>query len=148
MNWTPGAHASTFGGNPVCIAAAMATMDLLESEYLENARRVGAFLLDRLADWPVCHKIVGDVRGKGLMIAIEFEARSKVSLATFADVLRVLEAQPVPLRDVPRRSGVSKEAVSMALGVLVKRGLVAVAQNPVGTPGKAARPRRSRGWPG
>jgi 4-aminobutyrate aminotransferase len=71
MDWKPGAHASTFGGNPVSVAAALATMDLLESQYIENARRAGEFLMDRMADWPVCHKIVGDVRGKGLMIGVE-----------------------------------------------------------------------------
>ena len=71
MDWTPGAHASTFGGNPVCVAAALATMDLLEEQYIENARKVGAFLLGRMADWPARHRIVGDVRGKGLMIGVE-----------------------------------------------------------------------------
>ena len=71
MDWKPGAHASTFGGNPVSIAAALATMDLLETQYIENARRAGEFLMDYMADWPVCHKIVGDVRGKGLMIGVE-----------------------------------------------------------------------------
>jgi 4-aminobutyrate aminotransferase len=71
MDWKPGAHASTFGGNPVCVAAALATMDLLQSQYMENARRVGEFLLGRMAGWPARHPIVGDVRGKGLMIGVE-----------------------------------------------------------------------------
>jgi 4-aminobutyrate aminotransferase len=71
MDWKPGAHASTFGGNPVSIAAALATMDLLETQYIENARRVGEFLMLRMADWPARHRIVGDVRGKGLMIGVE-----------------------------------------------------------------------------
>jgi 4-aminobutyrate aminotransferase len=71
MDWKPGAHASTFGGNPVCIAAALATMDLLETQYIENARRVGEHLMGRMADWPERHRIVGDVRGKGLMIGVE-----------------------------------------------------------------------------
>ena len=71
MDWKPGAHASTFGGNPVCIAAALATVDLLEAQYIENARQVGGFLLGRMADWPARHRIVGDVRGKGLMIGVE-----------------------------------------------------------------------------
>jgi 4-aminobutyrate aminotransferase len=72
MNWAPGAHASTFGGNPVCIAAALATVDLLERRYMENARRIGDYILKRTADWTNKFKIVGDVRGKGLMIGIEF----------------------------------------------------------------------------
>ena len=71
MDWKPGAHASTFGGNPVCVAAALATMDLLEAQYIENARRVGEFLIGRMADWPARLRIVGDVRGKGLMIGVE-----------------------------------------------------------------------------
>ena len=71
MDWKPGAHASTFGGNPVSIAAALATMDLLETQYIENARRVGEFLMGHMADWPVRHRIVGEVRGKGLMIGVE-----------------------------------------------------------------------------
>jgi 4-aminobutyrate aminotransferase len=71
MDWKPGAHATTFGGNPVCVAAALATVDLLETQYIENARRMGEFLFARMADWPAKHKIVGDVRGKGLMIGVE-----------------------------------------------------------------------------
>jgi 4-aminobutyrate aminotransferase len=71
MDWKPGAHASTFGGNPVSVAAALVTMDLLEAQYIENARRVGGFLMGRMADWPARHRIVGDVRGKGLMIGVE-----------------------------------------------------------------------------
>src|SRR5580700_833306 len=71
MDWKPGAHASTFGGNPVSVAAALVTMDLLEAQYIENARRVGEFLMNKMADWPARHRIVGDVRGKGLMIGVE-----------------------------------------------------------------------------
>jgi 4-aminobutyrate aminotransferase len=71
MDWKPGAHASTFGGNPVCIAAALATVKLIENGYMRNAARMGEFLLKRMADWPEKHKIVGDVRGQGLMIGVE-----------------------------------------------------------------------------
>jgi 4-aminobutyrate aminotransferase len=46
-------------------------MDLLETQYIDNARRIGEFLIQRMADWPARHKIVGDVRGKGLMIGVE-----------------------------------------------------------------------------
>jgi 4-aminobutyrate aminotransferase len=87
MDWTPGAHASTFGGNPVCVAAALATMDLLEEQYIENARRVGAFLLGRMADWPARHRIVGDVRGKGLMIGVEIVRDAIVDMAFEKGVL-------------------------------------------------------------
>ncbi len=71
MNWTPGAHASTFGGNPVCLAAAQATLDLLEKQYIENSRRLGEHIFAKLSQWPAKHRIVGDVRGKGLMIGVE-----------------------------------------------------------------------------
>ena len=71
MNWKPGSHGTTFGGNPVCIAAGLATAELIASQYLENARRMGDFLFSRLADWPGKFKIVGEVRGRGLMIGVE-----------------------------------------------------------------------------
>ncbi len=72
MDWIPGSHASTFGGNPVCIAAALATLDVIEKEgLLHNSQAVGQHMLDRMADWPKKHKIVGDVRGRGLMVGVE-----------------------------------------------------------------------------
>jgi 4-aminobutyrate aminotransferase len=71
MDWVPGSHASTFGGNPVSIAAALATMDIIEREGLANAARVGSMMLERLAGWTTSHPLVGDVRGRGLMIGIE-----------------------------------------------------------------------------
>jgi 4-aminobutyrate aminotransferase len=71
MNWVPGSHASTFGGNPVAIAAALATMDVIEREGLANAASMGEAFLSRLRDWPAKHPIVGEVRGRGLMIGIE-----------------------------------------------------------------------------
>jgi 4-aminobutyrate aminotransferase len=72
MDWIPGSHASTFGGNPICIAAALATLDVIERENLmRNATEVGNHMLKRMADWPKKHKLVGDVRGRGLMIGVE-----------------------------------------------------------------------------
>jgi 4-aminobutyrate aminotransferase len=71
MDWKPGSHASTFGGNPVCIAAALATLDILEREGIANAASMGAKMFDRLKSWPGAHPLVGDVRGRGLMIGIE-----------------------------------------------------------------------------
>jgi len=72
MTWPPGAHASTFGGNPVAVAAALATIRLLEEELLENVQRVGAAMLARMGGWPGRFRCVGDVRGLGLMIGVEF----------------------------------------------------------------------------
>ena len=72
MDWVPGSHASTFGGNPVCIAAAMATLDVIEKEgLLRNSQEVGDHMMKRMAAWPSRHPIVGDVRGRGLMIGVD-----------------------------------------------------------------------------
>ena len=71
MNWVPGSHASTFGGNPVCIAAALATIDVIEREGIKNAATVGEKMLERLRPWVAKHNTVGEVRGRGLMIGIE-----------------------------------------------------------------------------
>jgi 4-aminobutyrate aminotransferase len=71
MDWGPGAHASTFGGNPVACAAALETIRLLEEKYIANAARVGEYIMGRIVDWPHKHRFVGQVRGRGLMIGIE-----------------------------------------------------------------------------
>jgi 4-aminobutyrate aminotransferase len=71
MTWLPGAHASTFGGNPVAIAASLATIELLETELLQNAAETGAYLLDGCRNLMEKHELIGDVRGKGLMIGLE-----------------------------------------------------------------------------
>jgi 4-aminobutyrate aminotransferase len=79
MDWVAGSHASTFGGNPVAIAAALATLDVIEKERLiENAASVGKHILQRMAEWPASLKLVGDVRGRGLMIGVEI-VKDKVS---------------------------------------------------------------------
>jgi 4-aminobutyrate aminotransferase len=71
MRWTPGAHASTFGGNPVAIAASLVTIELLEAELIANAAQTGAYLMDGLRALAEKHSLIGDVRGRGLMIGIE-----------------------------------------------------------------------------
>ena len=71
MDWKPGSHASTFGGNPVCIAAALATLDVLEREGMANAAHQGEAILEKLRGWLRKHPAIGDVRGRGLMIGIE-----------------------------------------------------------------------------
>jgi 4-aminobutyrate aminotransferase len=71
MSWPPGAHASTFGGNPVSCAAANATIRLLKDSLVANAAAVGAHLMDGLRELQKKHPLVGDVRGRGLMIGIE-----------------------------------------------------------------------------
>ena len=72
QDWTPGSHASTFGGNPVSCAAALAVLDVIEQEkLLENARTQGDYIMKRLNEMMADHPMMGDVRGKGLMVGIE-----------------------------------------------------------------------------
>ena len=72
MDWHKGAHASTFGGNPVCIASALKTIELLENGLTENAAQVGDYLQEGLRKLQDKYDCIGDVRGLGLMIGVEF----------------------------------------------------------------------------
>ena len=72
MSWPRGSHGNTYGGNPISCAASLATIDLIENEYLQNARDVGEYTLDALAEIMARHRSIGDVRGIGLMIGVEF----------------------------------------------------------------------------
>jgi len=112
MDWKPGAHASTFGGNPVAIAASLATLELLEGELIENAARIGAHMNNRMADFPARFSMVGQVRGLGLMIGIELvkdqntkerapELRDKLVDMCFERGLLVLGAGPNTVRLSP-----------------------------------------------
>ncbi len=72
MDWTPGSHASTFGGNPVACAAAQAVISVIKEEkLLENAEKQGSYIMKRLKEMMDDHPMMGDVRGKGLMIGVE-----------------------------------------------------------------------------
>jgi 4-aminobutyrate aminotransferase len=128
MDWVPGSHASTFGGNPISIAAALATMDVLEREAIGNAARVGGFMLDRLRGWKQTHPLVGDVRGRGLMIGIELvkdkgtrdpatTLRNRVETIAFEKGLMVLGCGETSLRLCPPLI-VSKEEATVALDIL------------------------------
>ena len=112
VTWPPGAHASTFGGNPVSCAAALATLELLEEELVDNAARMGTYLMNRLRDWPSRFPHVGEVRGLGLMIGIELvkdqqtrerfpELRDRVVGEAFERGLLVLGAGPNSIRLSP-----------------------------------------------
>ena len=112
MDWPPGAHASTFGGNPVSCAAALATIKLLKDTLIENARLVGDCLLDGLKALAERHPLVGDVRGKGLMIGVELvrdretkeratRERDEVVAACFRRGMLVLGAGANALRFAP-----------------------------------------------
>jgi 4-aminobutyrate aminotransferase len=128
MDWAPGSHASTFGGNPVSIAAALATMDILEREAIANAARVGEFMLERVRGWKQSHPSVGDVRGRGLMIGIEIvkdkttrepavELRNRVETLAFERGLVMLGCGETSLRLSPPLI-VSREEATVALDIL------------------------------
>jgi 4-aminobutyrate aminotransferase len=112
MAWPPGAHASTFGGNPVACAAASTTIRLLKAHLIANAAAVGAHLMDGIRALQEKHAIVGDVRGKGLMIGIELvrdrttkeraiEERNALVQAMFRRGVLVLGAGKNALRMAP-----------------------------------------------
>ena len=112
MDWPPGAHASTFGGNPVSIAAALTTIELLEESLLENASAMGSYMLGRMREWPQRFRYVGDVRGLGLMIGFEMvydqttkerapELRDRLETLAFERGLLVLGAGPNSIRLCP-----------------------------------------------
>ncbi|MGC8793116.1 MAG: acetyl ornithine aminotransferase family protein [Bryobacteraceae bacterium] len=112
MDWPPGAHASTFGGNPVAVEAALVTLELLEQGLVENAARVGAHIMERIRDWPSRFPCVGQVRGLGLMIGIEIvrdqasrerapEWRDRLVRMAFERGLLVLGAGPSAIRLSP-----------------------------------------------
>jgi 4-aminobutyrate aminotransferase len=90
MDWKPGAHASTFGGNPVAVEAALTTLELLEEGLTENAAKVGAHMLNRMRDWPERFRFVGDVRGLGLMLGFEL-VRDKQSKERAPEIRNQLE---------------------------------------------------------
>jgi 4-aminobutyrate aminotransferase len=72
MTWPRGAHGNTYGGNPIACAASLATIDLIQKQYLRNAAEMGEYTLDALKEIQVRHPHIGDVRGIGLMIGVEF----------------------------------------------------------------------------
>ncbi|WP_109487605.1 acetyl ornithine aminotransferase family protein [Occallatibacter savannae] len=128
MDWVPGSHASTFGGNPVSLAAALATIDILEREGIANAAMVGGKMLERLHEWKKTHPLVGDVRGRGLMIGIELvkdkttrepvtELRNRVEAIAFEKGLVILGCGETSIRLCPPLV-VSEEEAMVGLDIL------------------------------
>jgi 4-aminobutyrate aminotransferase len=91
MDWVPGSHASTFGGNPICIAAALATLDVLEREAMKNAADVGDYMMKRMTPWVDKYGIVGEVRGRGLMIGVEIVKDKKTKALAGKDRDRIVD---------------------------------------------------------
>lgn len=128
MDWVPGSHASTFGGNPISIAAALATMNILEHEGIANAERVGNRMLERLRGWVDTHPLVGEVRGRGLMIGIELvknkqtkepatALRNRVETLAFERGLMVLGCGETSIRLCPPLI-LKEEEATVALDIL------------------------------
>ena len=119
MDWKPGAHASTFGGNPVCIAAALKTIELLEGGLVKNAEEVGAYLKEGLVKLQQKHDSIVDVRGFGMMLGVEFstvEQRDRVETACFERGLIILGAGAKTIRWSPPLI-LTKENVDVALEI-------------------------------
>ncbi|HEY4047290.1 MAG TPA: acetyl ornithine aminotransferase family protein [Acidobacteriaceae bacterium] len=147
MDWQPGSHASTFGGNPVAIAAALATMNVIEREAMANAASLGEAMLSYLREWPGKHPIVGEVRGRGLMIGVEVvkdqqtreiapQMRDRIVELAFERGLLILGCGESSFRLAPPLI-VNQQEASIALDILeecvelveqelVKRGTLAV----------------------
>ncbi|MGC9348813.1 MAG: acetyl ornithine aminotransferase family protein [Anaerolineae bacterium] len=135
MTWPAGAHASTFGGNPVSCAAALATLDLLENGMIVNAAEMGAYMMRRLKAMMDDHPSMGDVRGRGLMVGVEIvedrvskrrdpERRTRIVNEAFLRGLLLLGAGPNTIRLVPPLS-VSRTDIDEAL-ILFDEALDAV----------------------
>ncbi len=127
MDWHKGAHASTFGGNPVCIASALKTIELLEGGMIENAANVGEYLQNGLKKLMNKYDCIGDVRGLGLMIGVEFvedkktmkaapELRDKIEMACFNRGLIILGCGNSTIRWSPPLI-LTKENVDVALEI-------------------------------
>lgn len=112
MQWKPGAHASTFGGNPVSVAASLATIELLEESLVDNAAVLGSYMKARMQQWVARYPVVGDVRGMGLMLGFELvkdqqsrerapEVRNRIEEMAFERGMLVLGAGQNSIRLSP-----------------------------------------------
>ena len=129
MDWVPGSHASTFGGNPVCIASSLATLDVIEKEgLLANSAEVGNHMFKRMADWTKKYRVVGDIRGRGLMIGVDIvkdpetkeyapELRDRIVQHAFERGILFLGCGPSAVRISPPLV-VSKEEADAAIDAL------------------------------
>lgn len=138
MTWGPGSHASTFGGNPVSAAAGLATLSYIkEHDLLENARKQGEYMIKIFNEWKDKYEIIGDVRGKGLMIGVEIvkdkkskeyggaEARKITEIAWKSGVLLITSGKST-LRIVPPLT-ITRNLVDEAL-VVIERAVRQVNQ--------------------
>lgn len=127
MNWMPGSHASTFGGNPVSCQAALTTIKLLEDGLIDNAEKQGAYMIHELKKLERTYPIIGDVRGLGLMLAIEIvkdketkeyapEERDSIIQKAFSKGLLLLSCGRSAIRFCPPLI-LSKDDADIALSI-------------------------------
>jgi len=121
VTWPEGAHGNTYGGNPLACAASLATLDLIEKEFMQNAREMGEYMLDALTEIQGRHPSIGEVRGRGLMIGVELvkdrqtrepakALRDKVEELTFKNGLLMMGCGPSSMRFCPPLSLTRAEA--------------------------------------
>ena len=127
MDWSRGAHGNTYGGNPLACAAALKTIELIQREYLQNAAEVGQYAIDALHEIATRHHSIGEVRGLGLMIGVEFvkdhtskepdeELRNQVVHHAFERGLLLLGCAKSVIRIAPALS-ISKTQIDEGLAV-------------------------------
>jgi 4-aminobutyrate aminotransferase len=128
MDWVPGSHASTFGGNPISCQAALATIKLLEEGLIQNAAKIGDYLIEKLKELQKRFESIGEVRGKGLMIGVELvrdretkekaiEERNRVIQACFEKGLLILGCGENTIRLIPPLI-ITKNEADTALAIL------------------------------
>jgi 4-aminobutyrate aminotransferase len=128
MTWIPGSHASTFGGNPISCQAALTTIELLEEGLIENASRLGEYILGKLRELQKRFHLIGDVRGKGLMIGVELvkdretkekaiDERNRIIQACFEKGLLILGCGENVIRLIPPLI-ITQEEADTALTIL------------------------------
>src|SRR5262245_14279733 len=126
--WQRGSHGNTYGGNPVCCAAALATIDLVSSEYCANAARMGEYFIGKLRELQGKYECIGDVRGKGLMLGMELvedratkvpaaKLTEKIITQAYLNGMLLLSCGQSTIRFMPPLM-VSREHVDEAVAIL------------------------------
>jgi 4-aminobutyrate aminotransferase len=130
MDWGKGTHGNTYGGNPISCSAALATIDLIQNEYMENAAVMGQYVLDAMEEIMHRHPSIGNVRGKGLMIGVEFvknqetkepakDLNERVVELAFQNGLLMLSCAKSVIRIAPPLS-ISKSEINEGLQIFTK----------------------------
>lgn len=121
MDWPQGAHGNTYGGNPLACAAALATLDLVENGLMQNAAEQGSYLMDALEEIQVRHPSIGQVRGKGLMIGVEF-VKDKASKEPAVELRNAVERKSFETGLITLGCGTS--TIRMAPPLVIEQGQI------------------------